>query len=651
MILNIENINKFYNGNHILKNISLSVEDNDRIGLIGVNGCGKSTLLRIITQIEDFDKIDGIQSSLSISANKTLGFLKQNSGLDNSRTIHEEMLMTFSNLIEISNRLKELEEYIGKNSHSTEEPAYKAALDEYSHKSAFFEAQEGYLIEVKIKTILNGMGFANVMTDRLISTLSGGEKTRLALAKLLLENPDLLILDEPTNHLDFKTLVWLEEYLQGYKGALLIVSHDRYFLNKLCSRICEIERGILTAFKGDYSGYLIQKKQLTERIAKEYEQQQQQIAGLNDYIQRNKARASTANMAKSRERQLEKLEIIEKPAAQMKQSKIKLEYDIVPPKDILKVNDLDIIVGEGEKEKLLVKSFEIKVLRGEKVAIIGPNGIGKSTILKYIQNKIPRKKGTVEWARNVKASYFEQENSHLNFNNPVIEELHKRFPRETEQTMRDLLAKVLFTGENVNKPVKVISGGERAKLCFAIMMYERGNVLILDEPTNHLDLATKEILEQALYDYDQTIIFVSHDRYLLNKIATRIVEVTPDGVNKYPGNFDFYSRKKQEEELALQRIEEEQKIEKQRELSQASNIKTYRNKEQRAQEVKKKNTIKQLEMEIDELQENINQIEKEISDPQIYTDFQLMGEKCTLLEEMKQQMSDKYDEWIMLCEI
>ena len=256
-------------------------------------------------------------------------------------------------------------------------------------------------------------------------------------------------------------------------------------------------------------------------------------------------------------------------------------------------------------------------MRGEKVAIIGPNGIGKSTILKYIQNKIPRKKGTVEWARNVKASYFEQENSHLNFNNPVIEELHKRFPRETEQTMRDLLAKVLFTGENVNKPVKVISGGERAKLCFAIMMYERGNVLILDEPTNHLDLATKEILEQALYDYDQTIIFVSHDRYLLNKIATRIVEVTPDGVNKYPGNFDFYSRKKQEEELALQRIEEEQKIEKQRELSQASNIKTYRNKEQRAQEVKKKNTIKQLEMEIDELQENINQIEKEISDPQI----------------------------------
>lgn len=646
MLLSLCNINKYYNGNQILKNISLTIEDHDVVGLVGINGCGKSTLLRLITQEEDYDKLNNIESSFSVTNNKTIGILKQNSGLDVSRTIIEEMRMTFSDLLNIASRLRELE-IIMSESH-TDEKKYNDASKEYAEKSAYFEAREGYLIDVKINTILNGMGFSDFEMDRQINTLSGGEKTRLALAKLLLECPDLLILDEPTNHLDFETLQWLEGYLKSYKGALLIVSHDRYFLDKLCTKIFEIERGTLRAYKGNYSAFTVQKKMLVERQMKEYEQQQQKIAELNDYIEKNKVRASTANMAKSREHQLEKIELVEKPVIYNKSSRIKLEYDIVPPKDILKVTGLEVAVGEGENRKVLIPSLDFEVKRGEKVAIIGSNGIGKSTVLKYIQSIIPCTKGKIEWARNVKISFFEQESSNLNFRNTVIEELHRRFPRETEQKMRDALARVLFSGENVFKPVGVISGGERAKLCFAIMMYERGNVLILDEPTNHLDLSTKEILEEALSEYDGTIIFVSHDRYLLNKISTRIIEITHLEVCEYKGNFDFYLEQKQQKEELIAQNEEAKKLAIQKQKANENNIKLYRSKEQRALEVKRKNKMKTLEHEIDNLQREATEIEQLICTPEVASDYELMHEKCSRLEAIKQMVSDKYDEWAEL---
>ncbi len=648
MLLSLNNINKYYNGNQILKNINLTIEDNDKTGLVGINGCGKSTLLRLITQEEDYDRLNNIDSSFSIAKDKTIGILKQNSGLENDRTIQEEMRMTFSNLLDIANRLRELEKIMSE--HHCDEEQYNAISKEYAEKSAYFEAREGYIIDVKIKTILNGMGFSDLSLDRKINTLSGGEKTRLALAKLLLESPDLLILDEPTNHLDFKTLQWLEDYLKTYKGALLIVSHDRYFLDRLCTKICEIERGELRSFKGNYSAFTVQKKMLVERQMKEYEQQQIQISELNDYIQRNKVRASTSNMAKSREKQLDKIELIQKPLMYNKTSAIHLEYKITPPKDILKVEGLEIAVGEGEQRKTLVNSLDMEVKRGEKLALIGSNGIGKSTILKFIQNKLPISKGKIEWARNVKISFFEQENTHLNFNNTVIDELHKRFPRETEQKMRDLLGRVLFSGENVFKPVGVISGGERAKLCFAIMMYEHGNVLILDEPTNHLDLATKEVLEQALEEFDGTIIFVSHDRYLLNKISTRILEITQDEVCEYKGNFDFYTEQKKLKDEVIQKEIDAQKQEVAKQKAEEKNTKVYRSKEQRSLEVKRKNEMKSLEAEIEKLQAESDEIEQELSNPEISLDYEKMHEKCNRLEELKQIISDKYDQWIELDE-
>ncbi|MBP1549658.1 MAG: ABC-F family ATP-binding cassette domain-containing protein, partial [Oscillospiraceae bacterium] len=381
MVISLENISKFYNGNQVLKNVALTIEDNDRIGLIGINGCGKSTLLKIITGKElPETQPEPDVARISVSKNTTIGFLEQNSGLDRSCTIIEEMRSVFSDLLEIAERMRELEKIMAEPDEHNDEENYNRISAEYAQKTAYFEANDGYLINVNINKVLNGMGFPADTYDRVISTLSGGEKTRLALAKLLLENPKLLILDEPTNHLDFQTIMWLEEYLQEYKGALLIVSHDRYFLDKLTTSICEIERGVLKRYKGNYSKFTVLKQEAVTRQLKEYEAQQEEIAKLQDFVDRNLVRATTSNMAKSRIKKLEAMELIEKPVLYEKSAKIKFEYDITPPTDLLTVKDIDISVGSGVDRKTLVESLSFDVKRGEKLAVIGSNGIGKSTL-------------------------------------------------------------------------------------------------------------------------------------------------------------------------------------------------------------------------------------------------------------------------------
>jgi len=519
---------------------------------------------------------------------------------------------------------------------------------EYAELSSYFEARDGYRIDVKIKQVLNGMGFGSTPTDRVISTLSGGEKTRLALAKLLLEEPNLLILDEPTNHLDFETLMWLEDYLKGYKGAIIIVSHDRYFLNKVCTRICEIEQGRLTSYRGDYSSYLVQKKMNSERQLKEYEAQQKEIAKLEDYVAKNLVRASTSKMAKSRQHMLDRIERIDKPLMYSKPPKIKLEYDIEPTKDIVRVVDCPLVVGEGADKKELIKSLTMNVRRGEHVAIIGANGIGKTSILKLIQGIIPHEGGNISWGGNVKISYFEQEHAILDPHKTVLEEIMDRYPRLSEQQARSVLGAVLLTGENVFKPISVLSGGERAKLCFAIMALNRGNVLVLDEPTNHLDLSTKEVLEDALAEFGGTIILVSHDRYLLNKVASRIIEIKHDEVNSYEGNFDAYSEAvnaarqlKMQSEAEIKRAEEEKAY-------KENKAKQYRSKEQRAADAQKRNRIRELEKEIEDTEVLIFELENAISDPGIASDYSKMSEKCKELEEAKTALDQKMDEWAEL---
>lgn len=642
MLLNVEHLYKYFNGQALLKDINFTVEDREAVGLIGINGCGKSTLLNIITGREGYDKTPEGLGSVNIAGKASIGFLRQNSGLNSELTIGEEMKNAFAPLLETLDKMKVLEKKMADGGD------IDSISHEYAELSSYFEARDGYRIDIKIKQVLNGMGFGSTPTDRVISTLSGGEKTRLALAKLLLEEPNLLILDEPTNHLDFETLMWLEDYLKGYKGAIIIVSHDRYFLNKVCTRICEIEQGRLTSYRGDYSSYLVQKKMNSERQLKEYEAQQKEIAKLEDYVAKNLVRASTSKMAKSRQHMLDRIERIDKPLMYTKPPKIKLEYDIEPTKDIVRVVDCPLVVGEGADKKELIKSLTMNVRRGEHVAIIGANGIGKTSILKLIQGIIPHEGGNISWGGNVKISYFEQEHAILDPHKTVLEEIMYRYPRLSEQQARSVLGAVLLTGENVFKPISVLSGGERAKLCFAIMALNCGNVLVLDEPTNHLDLSTKEVLEDALAEFGGTIILVSHDRYLLNKVASRIIEIKHDEVNSYEGNFDAYSEAvnaarqlKMQSEAEIKRAEEEKAY-------KENKARQYRSKEQRAADAQKRNRIRELEKEIEDTEVLIFELENAISDPEIASDYSKMSEKCKELEKAKTALDQKMDEWAEL---
>lgn len=634
MLASLTNINKFYNGNQVLKNVSLTIDESDKIGLVGNNGCGKSTLLKILTGSVDPDRFTEKDGIVSFVAKTTVGYLEQMGGLDSESTVIAEMRSVFEPIHKAIERLREIELEI--------EMGDDSAADEYQRLTSWVEASDGYNTDVKIRTVLNGMGFSGDELERTVSGFSGGEKTRLCIAKLLLEEPNLLILDEPTNHLDFKTIMWLEDYLRSYRGAVLIVSHDRYFLDRLCSSICEIERGVLTRYKGNYSAFVRQREENNARREKEYEQQQKQIAQLEDYVAKNLVRASTTKMAQSRRKQLEKMERIERPAHEAKSAKIRFTYAVEPPIDVLKVKGVDISVGEGNARKTLVDEVSFDVRRGEKIGIIGDNGIGKSTLLRIIQEKLPHK-GIVRWNSNVKISYFEQESTNLNRELTVMEELHSRYPSLSELEVRSLLAQVRLVGENVFKETGVISGGERAKLCFAIMMQEHGNVLILDEPTNHLDLSTKEAIEEALEEYTGTIIFVSHDRYLLSKIADRLIELTDGGYRCHNFGFEKYLDVLREEQSEQKRAADEEKRQRAAEAAKEKSEKNYRSKQQRSADAARKNEMRRLEKEIDELQAKIDALTEEIGREEVYSDYELMNAKCAEIDALKQRIDENFE--------
>ncbi len=638
MLASVESVYKIYNGEEILSDINLSIEQGERIGLVGVNGCGKTTLLSILTGKIDFDKTPDGRGSVAIGSGVRIGYLEQHTGLESDASIADEMRLPFKHLDAEYERIQELEGKLSSLSGS----ALEEAEAEYSRLSSHYENNDGYIIDVKINTVLNGMGFAGVDKSRAINSLSGGERTRLALAKLLLEAPQLLILDEPTNHLDLETMMWLEDYLSEYKGAVLVVSHNRYFLDKLCTRICEIENGRLKSYSGNYSFFISQKKVDNERQEKLYEAQQKKISELQFFIDKNRVSATSAKAAKSKQHMLDRIldDAVEKPRTYQKPAKIKLEYDITPPKDVLEVKDVDVTVGEGLNSKTLIESFDLKVRRGEKVGIIGANGIGKSSILKTIQSINPHTKGKISWAMNTKLAYFDQKNEQLDPRNSVMEEVHKRYPRMSDFEVRSILGSVLLSGEDVYKSVSVISGGEKTKLSFALMMLRRANILILDEPTNHLDILTKEVLEDALFEFDGTIIFVSHDRYLLNRIASRIIEVTPFGVKSYDGNFDAYLEQKEKEKAAALASDAAVRAEEPK--------KQYRTKQQRAEDVKRKQETKALEARIEELEGLIAELEAKICEPEIAGDYAKLAEACTELENMKNELNDCMDKWVLM---
>lgn len=641
MLASLTNINKFYNGAQVLNNVSLSIDESDKIGLVGNNGCGKSTLLKILTGSVEPDRFTEKDGVISLASKTTIGYLEQMGGLNTENTVIEEMRSVFKPVRDAIDRLREIEEEMTRGDDSS--------ADEYQRLTSWVEANDGYNTDVKIRMVLNGMGFSEAELSRRVSGFSGGEKTRLNIARLLLEEPNLLILDEPTNHLDFKTIMWLEDYLRSYRGAILIVSHDRYFLDRLCTSICEIERGVLTRYRGNYTAFVRQREESDARREKEYEQQKKQIAKMEDYVARNLVRASTTKMAQSRRRQLEKMERIEKPVHDDRHAKIQFTYGIEPPLDVLKVKDIDISVGSGAQRKALLDSVSFEVRRGDKIGVIGDNGIGKSTLLRIIQEQLPHK-GTVRWNSNIKISYFEQESKNLTRSLTVMEELHSRYPSLSDLEVRSLLAQVRITGENVFKEVGVISGGERAKLCFAIMMQEHGNVLILDEPTNHLDLSSKEAIEQALEEYTGTVIFVSHDRYLLSRIADRLIELTEGGYRVHEYGFGKYLDVLREEQAEEKRIADAEKSAKAAEAAREKNVRAYRSKQQRSADAARKNEMRRLEKEIDEMQAQIDALTEEIGREEVYTDYELMNRKCAEIDSLKQKIDENFELMIELDE-
>ncbi|MBR5495819.1 MAG: ABC-F family ATP-binding cassette domain-containing protein [Oscillospiraceae bacterium] len=634
MLLDIQNVTKNYGDKTVLSNVCFSVNEGERIGLVGINGCGKSTLLNIICKDLFFES-----GTVSKANNLRIGFLEQNTGLDRDGTIFAAMLSVYDNVLAIADKLREIEKKMSESTDHQSE-SYKQMSAEYSRLSEHFEKSDGYNIEVNIKKILGGMGFADKDYQMQVRNLSGGEKTRLALARLLLENPQLLVLDEPTNHLDFKTLMWLEDYLQSYKGAVVIVSHDRYFLDRIVTKIWEIEQTKSYIYKGNYSKYKILKKERIEFQQKEYEKQQKQIASMLDYAQKNIARASTSNSAKSRLHQLENMEIIEKPFEQTKTAKLEFNFEKESVKDVLTVSGLELAVGEQEGRVTLASDISFEIKRGDKLAIIGANGTGKSTMLKALVGKAPQEKGRIEWGKNTKLSYYDQENDNLDFNKTAIDELWHRFPRLTQSQVRTQLGRVMLTGENVFKKVSVLSGGERAKLALALMSMENANTLVLDEPTNHLDLDTKEVLEEALCEFSGTVVLVSHDRYFLNRIPNKIIEITPSGVTLYNGNFDYYLEKS-----ALERASQVDEPQKREQTEKKAS--TYRSKEQRKADVKRKNEIASLEKQIEQCEAKIDEINLELMGEKA-SDYEFMTQKCQELEQTKQLLDECMARWVEL---
>ncbi|MCD7823105.1 MAG: ABC-F family ATP-binding cassette domain-containing protein [Oscillospiraceae bacterium] len=637
MLCSLEKIWKYFNGEPLLRDINFVINEGERIGLVGRNGCGKTTLLSIITGNLGYDPSPENEGRLSFSGNCRIGYLEQGVGLSAECSVAEEMRKPFSELDREHERMAELEDALSGSLSEVEREKFES---EYSRISTHFENNEGYLIDVKIKTVLNGMGFSGLDLTRSVNSLSGGERTRLSLAKLLLESPSLLILDEPTNHLDLDTMTWLEDYLLDYKGAILVVSHNRYFLDKVCTRICEIESGKLKSYSGNYSFYVKQKREDNLRQEKLYEAEQEKIKELQFFIDKNRVSATSAKAAKSKQHMLDRIveNAVEKPKMWEKSARIRLEYDIEPPKEVFSCENVDISAGG----KVLLESFSLSMRRGDKVGIIGRNGTGKTTILKTIQGINPHTKGRISWAQNVKLAYYDQKNEYLNPNNTVIEEIHHRYPRMTDFEVRSVLGSVLLTGENVFKEVGVISGGEKTKLSFALMSLKRGNFLILDEPTNHLDISTKEVLEDALKEYTGTILFVSHDRYLLNKIADRIIEIRDGKAYEYKGNYDDYLRARE--------------VEKAEELKETApppaqpEKKQYRTKSQRAEDVRRKQELLELEKSIAELEKEIANTESLICQPEVASDYQKMAELCKALDDKKNELNMLMDRWLEMQE-
>lgn len=639
ILMHIHNASKAFSGETILENIHIEVKSNDRIAIVGRNGAGKSTLLKMMAGKLSLD--DGERF---IPKDVTTGYLDQHTGLESDRSIWEEMIDVFAHFEEQKQELASIERQMADMDPSDIEP-YNRLLHEYDVLQQAFQVNGGYTYEASVKSVLTGLGFYEDRYDTAIHTLSGGQKTRLALGKRLLEEPDILILDEPTNHLDIPTLNWLEQYIRSYRGAVVIVSHDRYFLDNTVSMIYELSRHKATKFHGSYSYYVEQKALIFEKELDAYEQQQIEIKQMEEFIAKNLVRASTTKRAQSRRKQLEKMDVLERPLGDESSASFSFDIQKQSGNDVLHVNDLSF---QFDDQPLLFSSVNIHIQRGERIALVGPNGVGKTTLLHILMHTLSPLSGSFTLGTNVQIGYYDQEQARLHSNKTVLHELWDDFPMKDEKDVRTVLGNFLFSGDDVLLPVHALSGGEKARLALAKLMLQQANFLILDEPTNHLDLDSKEVLESALQKYPGTILFVSHDRFFMNKIADRIVEMGSDGLTDYLGDYDYYVEKKQEQEeraafLATESIKKE---------PQAKGRRTSFEEEKKAQSALRrlKRNIDQIEEEIVEREDELAAIEEEMTRPEVFEDHEQLLDLSTKANELKQLVEKKMNMWEQLQE-
>jgi len=656
MLMQLSGISKSFAAETVLRNVHIQVQERDRIGLIGVNGAGKSTLLKIMAGLVEPD--EGIRY---VAKETSIGYLSQHSDWKPTQTIRDTLLEVYRPLLDMERELRDLERRIAEAPETRDDAASRALLEKYASLSEQFEQSGGYAVEANVRGMLHGMGFGDFPPDTPASHLSGGQKTRLALARLLLQSPDLLLLDEPTNYLDIPTMTWLESFLKNYPGAVVVVSHDRFFLDAVVQDIVEVERTEAKRYPGNYTKFLELKAAQLEIERKRYEQQQETIARMEEFIRRNLARASTTKRAQSRQKALERMERLEKPQGEQKRVRLSFTIDRWSGRDVLKVAGL----SKAWPEKgTLFNQVSFQLRRGENSALIGPNGIGKTTLLKILVGEESADSGQVEWGANVKIGYFDQEHRSLNPNNTVLDEVWNAYPHLEEVTIRTALGHFLFSGEDVLKKVSSLSGGEKARVSLAKLMLLNANVLILDEPTNHLDVYSKEALESALAEYEGTILFISHDRYFLNRMADNILELGPDGVRHFPGNYDDYVEKKKEWER-LAAAEQEQEAGRKPGQSSASprpagkgvsagvsaeepakGAEAYeREKQARREERMRQRRAEQLEREIGELEQKIAQEEQTLTLPEVFSDHERLRALTEELDQMKRKLQTLYEEW------
>lgn len=627
MLVQLKNLTKSFGSQTVLDKINLTVNEKDRLGIVGVNGAGKTTLFNIIAGALEAEAYENARDAVYVRKGLKIGYLRQVEAVESQNTLYGEIRRSFAEIDRIAAQLEALTEKISCAKPDSAE--YAGLAEKFDKLSSYYQSIGGYDTEFKIRRVLNGMGFSDKSPDMKAGELSGGEKTRFALAKLLCEEPDLLLLDEPTNHLDFETRAWLEEYLSSFKGAILAVSHDRFFLDKIADGICELDNGKLKRYKGNYTEFYAQKKEETKSALKEYEKQRARLAKMEEFVRKNLAASASVNSVGSRVKALEKAERLERPLEEPRDVRFEFGFDAQPVKETLSVKNLSVSVG-GKK---LFENVDLTLFRGEKLAIVGANGVGKTSFIKALTGEIPFS-GRVNWGAGVKTGYFEQECRNLVLSNTVYDEVCRHFSLLTPYEVRSLLARVLIFGDDVDKRVGELSGANRSKVALAILMRKRPNVLVMDEPTNHLDYKAMEGLDKALSDFDGTLLLVSHDRFLLNRVPTRLAELTPDGF-RFFSSLDAYTAKAAQKAVVF---------EKQRSARSESSYKADK-KQGRVLRAEKN----RLERELTAKEKEAEALAALLSSPQAMSDYKFYNETAKKLQEVQTECDALLEKW-MLCE-